>query len=549
MLPLAVWADEQHPLAPVDNSSPRVVLEGFMSDMDKGWSVIYRSYGEATRDSVPEVMILADRILRRLDLSDVAPTARVEEGYDSASHLYETLNRLDLPALAEIPGADAFPPGTGAAEWRIPHTEIVIARRPDSDRPDEFLFTRDTVARANGFYARVKHLPYSRDVPVENIIRLRETEGGWMIPRSFTKSLPAPLLSIVMGQAVWKLIAFALMLILVVFLMLALQRLTRPSESASQVRFYLSRIVPPAVLLALLPGVVYLTTEQINIVGDFAQGVRFAADIVSIIAGTWVVWLACLALAEIVISTPRIQTSSLNAQLLRLTGRVAGIVFGLMVVFIGANRIGLPLLGVLAGVGVGGLAIALAAQDSLKNLLGSLMIFMDQPYKPGQRIIVEGQDGFVEQIGLRSTRIRQMGGSLITIPNEKMARLDVENIGERTFMRRVINIRIPINTPPDKMERALEIISEILKDHEGMKPELPARTYFTDINPDSLNIFVMYWFHPPKRWKFFEFNQWVNLEILKRFAAEGIDFAYPTTTTRLVGDGGFPDASMPAQKG
>ena len=195
LLPLAVWADEQHPLEPVDNSSPRVVLEGFMSDMDAAWDLIYGAGGE-TRDVLPEVMILADRILRRLDLSDVAPTARAEEGYDSASHLYEALNRIELPAFAEIPDASAFPPGTGAAEWRIPHTEIVIARRPDSGRPDDFLFTRDTVARANGYYARVKHLPYRRDVPVEDIIRLREIEGRLDAPEIPSRqSLPAPLLS------------------------------------------------------------------------------------------------------------------------------------------------------------------------------------------------------------------------------------------------------------------------------------------------------------------------------------------------------------------
>lgn len=77
------------------------------------------------------------------------------------------------------------------------------------------------------------------------------------------------------------------------------------------------------------------------------------------------------------------------------------------------------------GMLVDGLAIALAAQDSLKNLLGSLMIFMDKPYKPGQRIVVEGRDGFVEQIGLRSTKIRMLTGAQTSIPNERMARLDI----------------------------------------------------------------------------------------------------------------------------
>jgi hypothetical protein len=108
----------------------------------------------------------------------------------------------------------------------------------------------------------------------------------------------------------------------------------------------------------------------------------------------------------------------------------------------------LVLLGVLAG--VGGLAIALAAQDSVNNLLGSLMIFMGQPYKAGQHIVVQGHDGFVEQIGLRCTKIRVLTGALTVIPNEKMANLDVENIGHRNFIRRQTSIRLDRTPHPNR---------------------------------------------------------------------------------------------------
>lgn len=534
---------EPHPLAPVDLSSPRAVLEGFLEDVDNVWDDVLQARGRPTEADQARVLVLADRVLRRLDLSDVAPTARIEEGYDSATYLWEVLSRIELPPLAEIPDAAAFAPET-AVEWRIPHTEIAIVR--PAGPGGEFRFSKDTVARAPTYYRLVEHLPYRRDVPIQNPSRLRQILGGRTIPADLVRSLPGPLLAIVLGQAVWKLIAFALLLLVLAAIVAAAARLARPGESASPMRRYAGRLLPPAVLLALLPVAVSLTVDHINVVGDFAQWVRLGADAVGIVAATWVAWLACLGLAEFLIKSPRISASSLNAQLLRLTARVAGIVLGLTIIFVGANRLGLPLLGVLAGVGVGGLAVALAAQDSLKNLLGSLMIFMDQPYKPGQRIIVEGQDGFVEQIGLRSTRIRNLDGSLTTIPNEKMARLDVENIGERTFMRRVANLRLPIDTPPERMDRALAILHEILDDHEGMIPELPPRIYFNEINPDSLNIFVMYWFTPPRRWKFHEFNQRVNREILQRFAAEDIAFALPSSTLRLFNATGPARIDAPA---
>jgi MscS family membrane protein len=289
----------------------------------------------------------------------------------------------------------------------------------------------------------------------------------------------------------------------------------------------------PVFVLALIPPVSYLVTEQINIISDPAKTILLVMRATQYLLATWVAWLGALLLAELVILSPRIEDGSLHAQLLRLSARITGIVLGLVILFYGANQIGLPVVGVLAGVGVSGLAIALAAQDSLKNLLGSLMIFMDQPYTPGQRIIVQGHDGFVEQIGLRSTKIRMLNGSLTAIPNEKMANFDIENVGRRNFIRRQTCIRLSYETPPEKIEQALGIIREILDNHEGMQPRLPPRVFFDEFNPDSLNIRIFYWYHPPRRWKSLAFDEKVNLEIMRRFTEADIRLAPPTTRVNL----------------
>ena len=314
--------------------------------------------------------------------------------------------------------------------------------------------------------------------------------------------------------------------------------MSRRGTLETSVGSYVRRLAVPVSVLLVVPGFAYVTTEQINLIGTSAKAVLLASQTVKYLTATWVAWLGSLLFAELVILTPRIEEDSLNAQLLRLTARIAGIVLGLVIVFYGANQIGIPLVGVLAGVGVGGLAIALAAQDSLKNLLGSLMIFMDQPYKPGERIVVENHDGFVEHIGLRSTKIQMLHGALTSIPNERMASLDIENIGRRKYIRRQTNITITYNTPPDKIERALDIIKDILRDHEGMRPQLPPRVFFNEFNPDSLNIQVTYWYLPPRRWKSLAFDERVNLEIVRRFRAEGIEFAFPTATTYLTQEDG-----------
>lgn len=139
----------------------------------------------------------------------------------------------------------------------------------------------------------------------------------------------------------------------------------------------------------------------------------------------------------------------------------------------------------------------------------------------------------VEQIGLRSTKIRLLIGPQASIPNEEMAKAEIENISRRQYMRRVTDIAIKYDTPPENMERAVEIIRDILDNHEGMDPKRPARVYFTDFNPDSLNISMMYWYHPAKMWKFRAFNQKVNLRIMEEFKKEGIKLALSATTTYL----------------
>ncbi|MDO9529388.1 MAG: mechanosensitive ion channel [Syntrophales bacterium] len=221
-------------------------------------------------------------------------------------------------------------------------------------------------------------------------------------------------------------------------------------------------------------------------------------------------------------------------QMVRIVARALIVVFGFIYLLKAAT--GKPMTTLLAGLGIGGLAVALAAQDTLKNLFGSFMIMIDKPFKVGDRIVAEGFDGFVEEVGFRSTRLRTFQGHLISIPNEKMASVSLENIAQRPSIRRRTNLTITYDTPPDKVERALSIVGETLKDHQGMHPDYPPRVYFNEFNDASLNIIMIYWYHPPVYWDFMEFSERVNLQIMRAFEAEGIEFAFPTTTTYLAQD-------------
>lgn len=225
--------------------------------------------------------------------------------------------------------------------------------------------------------------------------------------------------------------------------------------------------------------------------------------------------------------------------MVRKTLRTVTVILGL--VQIAQQLSDKPITSILAGLGVGGLAVALAAQDTIKNFFGSLVIFADHPFQLGDRIVVDDQDGTVEEVGMRSTRIRTLDGHLVTVPNGELANKVIRNISKRPYIKRTANITVTYDTPPEKIQRAMEIIKEELNRHnEKMHPDLPPRVYFNDFNAASLNILVIYWFSPPEYWEFMEFDQAFNLNILHRFNEEGIEFAFPTQTLYLAGDPNRP---------
>jgi len=193
---------------------------------------------------------------------------------------------------------------------------------------------------------------------------------------------------------------------------------------------------------------------------------------------------------------------------------------------------------IIVSAGVGGIAIALAAKDTVANFFGSITIFADRPFQVDELIEVQGQTGTVEEVGFRSTRIRTLDGHLVAVPNSVIANTVVKNIGQRPFIRRVTNITITYDSGIAKTEKAIQIIKEILTavPEINTDPDRPARVYFDDFADCSLNIYLAYWVKPADFWVFKEVNDKVNFEILKRFDAEGIEFAFPTQTLHVKKD-------------
>ncbi|MBW1826352.1 MAG: mechanosensitive ion channel family protein [Deltaproteobacteria bacterium] len=278
----------------------------------------------------------------------------------------------------------------------------------------------------------------------------------------------------------------------------------------------------------------FLAADGSNLVHSVAQK---AADIGGIIALFWF-FLLLIGILDIYLKKWAVTTeSTLDDMLVPIVGKT----LRLFIVVIGGiivvqNLTGLKIGPLLASLGIGGLAVALAAKDSIANFFGTITILFDKPFQVGQRITIDRYDGIVENVGFRSTRIRTLTGHLVTIPNEKLVNSSLENIGERPYIRWLTNIGITYDTPPDKVEKAVQILEKTLENHEGMKDDFPPRVFFNGFNDWSLNILVIAWYHPPDYWAFQAWLQKTCLQLLREFEAEDIDFAFPSRTLYMAND-------------
>jgi len=217
--------------------------------------------------------------------------------------------------------------------------------------------------------------------------------------------------------------------------------------------------------------------------------------------------------------------------LVRKTLRIALV---LCAVLLTADNLGIEIKTVLAGLSIGGLALGLAAQDTVANLFGAVAIFLDKPFQIGDRIQLDAVDGVVETIGLRSMRVRNLDGHLITIPNKTIANATITNITRRPNIRTLINLGVTYNTPAARIQRAVELLYEIYRAHPMTQDVWISFNNFADA---SLNIFVIHWWKGTDYKAYLDGMQELNLTIKQRFDEERIEFAFPTQTLYVKQDG------------
>lgn len=228
--------------------------------------------------------------------------------------------------------------------------------------------------------------------------------------------------------------------------------------------------------------------------------------------------------------------------MIRKTLRFFIVVMGVIMIL---QNNGYNVASLIAGLGIGGLAVALAARDTLANFFGSVTIFVDRPFKIGDWIKVGNVEGTVEEVGFRSTRIRTFYNSLVSVPNSSIANADIDNLGLRKYRRFKTTLNLTYSTTPEQMEAFVEGIKAIVKANSHFRQDM-YEIHFNAFGPHSLDVLVYVFFKVPD-WST-ELQQRHNflLEILRLAKEIGVEFAFPTQTLHV--DSFYKDGTRPVGK-
>jgi len=222
-----------------------------------------------------------------------------------------------------------------------------------------------------------------------------------------------------------------------------------------------------------------------------------------------------------------------SATTITFLGFIARLILWVIVLLLILDNLGVNITGLVAGLGIGGIAVALAVQNILGDLLASLSIVLDKPFVIGDFVVVDSLSGTIEHIGLKTTRIRSLSGEQLIFSNNDLLKSRIRNYKRMEERRIVFGFGVVYQTPMEKLTFIKTIVGDIIKKQENARLD---RVHFKEYGDSSLNFEVVYFVAKPDFNLYMDVQEAINLEIFRRFQEEGIEFAYPTRTLYLQND-------------
>lgn len=513
LLPLSVLADGSYPGQSM--STPRETMTYFLKTM------------KAYKTGTPSAIDLATKTL---DLSHIDKAVKTDIGRLTARRLINTLDRLEYIDIESLPETKS------GNKWLYKQqevtvgddTKIAVISMVYLKENKKWKFSKETVDSIDLYFKHVR-----KKKVVEGVTELRdfktrfkEKMPEWTGDRSFV---------LMNGQWIG--------IFVIILLGLILERIVRLYIGSLAVKILLRKAVnlddkakkkltrPMGVMIFAIMWTVGVRVLELqdSVLSILLRFGYIVLTVACVVAAHHVVDVVAMYFQEIARKSEN-KFDDILVPLLRKTAKTFVLAIGVVAI---GNSLTLDMKSILTGLGIGGFAFALAAKDTIGNLFGSLTVLLDRPFRIGDWVLIDGKiEGTVEEVGLRSTRIRTFYDSQITVPNGQLTNVHIDNYGQRTYRRFSTKLGLQYDTPPEKIEAFCEAIRQIILAHKWTRKDY-FHVYFNGMGASSLDILVYVFWRVPDWSKELAEKHRLLMDILRVGKEIGVQFAFPTQTLHV----------------
>jgi MscS family membrane protein len=452
-----------------------------------------------------------------LDLSEVPERFRSASGLELAVQLKEVLDRIAYIEVSRIPDNPNAPMWTF---YRAPYGEVSIGKAENG----EWLFTTETVRSIPELFSHLRDRPVVGGMAgTPRIV----TPGAWLqsrMPQSLRRKgfllehwqWLGLFIILLLGLAVWRIATWVLAALI--------GRLARRKIDEDEINLLKRSVRPLGLLLMSVTWIGWARLLSLPL-----EALQVIDNAFRFVAGAAAVWFAFRVVDFLAVVMSKRATgleSRIDSLLISFVRTIMRIIVVLIGIVIIAENFDVKITGLVAGLGVGGIAIALAAQDTLGNFFGSLAVMFERPFRSGDFIKVGDIEGVVEDVGLRSTRLRTPLDSIVTVPNSTLAKSSVDNIGARRYRRWRTILSVTYDTKPETIESFCEGVRKLIPEREFLRQDA-VQVYLHDFSPQSLQVLVQVFFEAPDIDTELTARHKLALDILNLAEKLGVKFIHP----------------------
>lgn len=530
----------------VNTSSPRATLQTVLASLEavmqaqtKGMKTYMQSDRLYLSEEEERFFEFADRQFAKgaetLDISQLPSGFRKVLVIESLVRMADILSKIELPPMSSVPDHEAMV-ASGSVSWRIPGSRIEITIMTEGIRAGEYLFSANTIASLGRIHDRTYDLP----VRMESVQKFLETfppndrkptlydayrdstASFGVLPERWAYLMPSWLTQHMLGASVWQWAAILLYLSVVVASILLVSFVYRRIEISGRWRIFAVSMFVVGFAILANPFL-----EALSLSGWILYGAGTFTVSLLYLSIAWAGFAGANALAELTIKRQNLRVGGIDSQLVHLGSRLFALLLTVLLLIEGADKIGLPAYSLLTGLGVGGFAFALAARDTLANLLGSIAIMLEKPFRTRDWVKVGDMEGTVERVGFRTTRIRTFEDSIVSIPNNLVVNTPVDNLGVRGRRRQQFNWYLSHQTSRSQLQSFLSKAREIISAHPMTQAE-EAHVHLSDVTEEGLGIFIDFNFVAPNYGAELTARETIIFQLMELAETLKVNFAAPT---------------------